>query len=128
MTVIQKKIRLVGYKNEAEVDAIFDSGSTYSCIQPNLANRLDTVLPLPKEKDFSTAEKERKITARERVILDFELNGYRFSDEFMVIPKLSEQVIIGAATLQKWRMKLNFETDEVTIDPRVTKLWLLLME
>ena len=125
MTVIQKKIRLVGYKGEEDVDAIFDSGSTYSCIQPNLANRLDTVLPLPKEKDFGTVEKERKITAKERVILDFELDGYRFSDEFMVISELSEQVIIGAKTLQAWRMKLNFETDEVIIDPRVTKLRLL---
>jgi len=38
---------------------------------------------------------------------------------------LSNGVIIGAATLQKWRLKLDFERDEVIIDPRVTKLWLL---
>jgi len=34
-------------------------------------------------------------------------------------------VIIGVATLQKWRLKLDFERDEIIIDPRVTKLWLL---
>jgi len=43
----------------------------------------------------------------------------------MVIPGLSDPVIIGAATLQKWRMKLDFENDEIIIDPRVTKLRLL---
>jgi hypothetical protein len=59
------------------------------------------------------------------VRLNFYIEGYRFSDEFMVIPGLSEPVIIGAATLQKWRMKLDFETDRVIIDPRVTKLRLL---
>ena len=43
----------------------------------------------------------------------------------MLIPDLSEAVIIGAATLQKWRMKLDFDADEVIIDPRVTKLRLM---
>jgi hypothetical protein len=31
----------------------------------------------------------------------------------------------AAATLEKWRMKLDFEHDEVIIDPRVTHLRLL---
>ena len=43
----------------------------------------------------------------------------------MVMEKLSNGVIIGAATLQKWRLKLDFERDEIIIDPKVTKLWLL---
>jgi len=75
--------------------------------------------------EFSIAEEKRKLTAIQRVSLDFYIDGYKFSDEFMLIPELSEPVIIGAATLQKWRIKLNFETDEVIIDPRVTKLRLL---
>ena len=43
----------------------------------------------------------------------------------MVIPDLSSQLIIGAATTQKWRFKLDFEADEVIIDPQVTRLRLL---
>ena len=125
MAVIQKEIKLVGSKGEKKVEAIFDSGATYSCIDPELARRLEVVSPLPEPMDFGTAEKKRKVTANERVILNFYIDGYRFSDEFMLIPHLSEEVIIGASTLQKWRMKLNFETDEVIIDPRVTKLRLL---
>jgi hypothetical protein len=35
------------------------------------------------------------------------------------------QLIIGAATMQKWRFKLDFEADEVIIGLRVTGLWLL---
>jgi hypothetical protein len=65
------------------------------------------------------------LTKKERVTLDFYLNGYRFSDEFVIIPELSEKVIIGAKTLQAWRLKLDFENDEVIIDPKVTKLRLL---
>ena len=37
VAIIQKPIRLVGSKGSQEELAIFDSGSTYSCIQPELA-------------------------------------------------------------------------------------------
>ncbi|MBI4641456.1 MAG: hypothetical protein HY731_12225 [Candidatus Tectomicrobia bacterium] len=53
------------------------------------------------------------------------MEGYRFSDEFIIIDGLSDPVIIGAATMQKWRLKLNFEHEDVIIDPRVTHLRLL---
>jgi hypothetical protein len=125
MAIIQKLIRLVGSKGSQEKVAIFDSGSTYSCIQPELAEKLEIIVPLPESMDFGTAEKGRRLQAEEAVRLNFYLDGYRFSDEFMLIPGLSEAVIIGAKTLQGWRMKLDFEADEVIIDPRVTHLRLL---
>ena len=125
MAVIEKKIKLMGSKGEAEIIAIFDSRVTYSCIQPELASKIEIILPLPQPKFFKTAESGRKITAKEAVVLDFILNGYTFSDEFMIIPHLSNPVIIGATTLQKWRVKLDFENKDVIIDPKVTKLRLL---
>lgn len=42
-----------------------------------------------------------------------------------MVPNLSEEAIIGAATLQKWRIKLNFEDDIVEVDPEVAKLQLI---
>ena len=154
MSVIQKEIKLAGSKGERKVLAIFDSGSTYSCITPELARELETVLPLPEPMEFGTADPplslrgaqrrsnlsngrqapalrsvgvypRQSLRAKEAIRLNFHLDGYRFSDEFMLIPGLSEPVLIGAATMQKWRLKLNFETDEVIIDPKVTKLRLL---
>ena len=125
MAVIIKEIRLRGSKGELKREAIFDSGSTYSCIHPELAKKLEIVTPLPEPMEFSTAEEGRKVTARGAVRLNFYIGKYRFSDEFMVIEKLSNGVIIGAATLQKWRLKLDFERDEIIIGPKVTRLWLL---
>jgi hypothetical protein len=125
MSVIIKEIRLRGSRGEATKEAIFDSGSTYSCIHPDLAKTLEIVTPLPEPMEFSTAEEGREVTAEGAVRLNFYIDDYRFSDEFMVIERLSNGVIIGAATLQKWRLRLDFENDEVIIDPRVTKLWLL---
>jgi len=125
MAVIQKLIRLAGSKGSREEVVTFDSGSTYSCIRPELAEKLATIEPLPEPMDFGTAKEGETLTATERVSLNFYLDGYRFSDEFMLIPGLSEPAIIGAATLQKWRLKLDFEAGKVIIDPRVTHLRLL---
>ena len=125
MAVIIKNVKFKGSKGEAEKEAIFDSGATYSCIHPKLAKDLGIVEALPEPMDFGTAKEGEKVTAEGRVTLNFYINGYRFSDEFMVIERLSNGVLIGAATLQKWRLKLDFEHDEIIIDPGVTKLWLL---
>ncbi|HAV43392.1 TPA: hypothetical protein DCX15_05190, partial [bacterium] len=92
MAVIEKSIRLMGSKGEKEVIVLFDSGATYSCIKPELAHRLEIVIPLPEPMEFGTAKEEEKVTARERVSLNFYIDGYRFSDEFMLIPSLSEEV------------------------------------
>jgi hypothetical protein len=75
--------------------------------------------------EFNSAEEGRKMTAKGAVRVNFYVGEYRFSDEFMVIEGLSNGVIIGAKTLQAWRFKLDFEKDEIIIDPKVTKLWLL---
>ena len=125
MAVIQKTIQLEGTKGSQEAMALFDSGATYSCIRPELAAALEIVLRLPRPMDFSTAKDGEVVTARERVSLNFYLDGYRFSDEFMVIEGLADAVIIGAKTLQSWRMRLDFEHDRVLYDPRVTKLRIL---
>jgi len=125
MAVIEKMIRLVGSKGEHELVGLFGSGATYSCLERDLARELEILTPLPSPLSLGTAEDGRTVEVKERVTLDFHLDGYRFSDEFMVIPNLSSRLIIGASTMQKWRFKLDFEADEVIIDPRVTKLWLL---
>ncbi|MCS7191742.1 MAG: hypothetical protein NZ937_02005 [Armatimonadetes bacterium] len=53
------------------------------------------------------------------------LNGYRLSDEFMVVEQLSRPALIGATTVQKWRMRLDMANEEVIVDPTATELWLL---
>ncbi len=125
MAIIEKEIKLVGSKGEHVLVGLFDSGATYSCLDRDLAKGLGVLEPLPSPLSLETAEAGRTVQVKEAVRLDFHLDGYRFSDEFMVIPGLSGRLIVGAATMQKWRFKLDFEADEVIIDPRVTRLRLL---
>ncbi|MBI4669566.1 MAG: retroviral-like aspartic protease [Elusimicrobia bacterium] len=125
MAIIQKEIELAGSKSKRKEVALFDSGATYSCIEKGVAEELGGIVSMLEPLKLGTAKEGEAVEAKGRIPLDFYFNGYRFSDEFMVIPGLSEKVIIGAKTLQSWRFKLDFENDEVIIDPRVTKIRLL---
>lgn len=120
--IIEKNLLFEGSLNEKELLALFDSGASYSCIRPELAAKLGNVESIRHPFEVETAKKGESIKVKEAVRLDFYMDDYRFSDEFMLIPDLSEDVIIGASTMQKWRFKLDFEHDKVIIDPRVTRL------
>ena len=114
-----------GDKGRAEVNTRFNSGSTYSCLSPEIANQLGTSLRLPEPLKLDTAYKGRFIRIEESIRLDFYLHNLRLTDEFMIVPGLSEEAIIGATTMQKWRIKLDFEHDEIVTDPRANRLILM---
>jgi hypothetical protein len=74
---------------------------------------------------LGTASEGHYIEVSERVSLDFYIDDILLSDEFLVIPGLSEEAIIGSATMQKWRIKLDFEHDIAIVDPKVVRMQLV---
>ena len=123
--VLVRPLDFRGDKGKAELKALFDSGSTYSCLSPEIADQLSTLLRLPDPIEVETADKGHFIRIKDRVSLDFYLNDLRLTDEFMVVPGLAEEAIIGATTMQKWRIKLDFEHDEIITDPRANRMILI---
>ncbi len=122
MGIVTKRIRLVGSRGEYETEGLFDSGASYSFVRKDIAERLATLEPLPQPMSFEMAQQGATMAVRERVVLDFWIDGYRFSDEFLVVDNLADELIIGAATMQKWRLKLDMEREDIIIDPSVTRL------
>jgi hypothetical protein len=125
MGLLTRRLELRGNKGRGEMAGLFDTGATYSFIRRDVAERLATALPLDEPLNFETAQEGDQLTATHVVRLAFLLNGFRFSDEFIVLDELSEPVIIGAKTMQAWRMKLDMEHEEVIVDPSVTRLILI---
>jgi len=120
--ILTKTMHFEGSKGTAELTALFDSGATYSCIRPDLVPGLEEARPLPKPLNVETASEGNFIRIDSRATLDFYLNDLRLTDEFMVVPDLSEEVIIGATTMQKWKIKLDFEHEQIITDPRAARL------
>lgn len=124
MGVIINRIKLVGSKGEKKVDALYDTGASLSFISKTMASKLANIEKLPSPLSFETAIEGETVTVTERVTLDFYIEGIRLSDEFFISDTLTEDVIIGAKTMQAWRLKLDFEQDRVIVDQMVTRLML----
>jgi len=125
MSILKLPILYVGSENEKILYTLFDSGANLSCINPDFIAGIATPIPLGRVRRLATASEGHYMEIREVIRLDFYINNVLLSDEFLLVPNLSEEAIIGAATLQKWRIKLDFEHDQVIVDPKVAKLQLI---
>ena len=121
MSIIKLPIRYEGSQGEKILYTLFDSGATFSCINADDIKGIEKLVRLKKPKIVATASEGHFMEIKHAVRLDFYLNDIELSDEFMVVPNLSEEAILGVTTLQKWRIKLDFEHDSVIIDPKIAK-------
>ena len=124
MLVIKIPIHYIGTKGETRLLTLFDSGANLSCINPVFLKSIETPVKLGFKRNLYAASEGHFIEVEERVTLDFYLEDVLLSDEFLLVPSLSEEAIIGAATMQKWRIKLDFENDSVHDDPKAARLQL----
>ncbi|MBK8191731.1 MAG: retroviral-like aspartic protease [Lewinellaceae bacterium] len=125
MSVIKIPLLYAGSKGEGRLYTLFDSGANLSCINPDFVENLEIPVKLGRTRLISTAAEGHYIEITEAIRLDFYIDDVLLSDEFLVVPSLSEEAIIGAATMQKWRIKLDFEHDTVHVDPKVAKMQLI---
>jgi len=125
MSIIKIPMLFVGSKGEKTLYALFDSGANLSCINPDYVDGIEEKVSLGRVRQIATAAEGHYIEVKYAVRLDFYMNDVLLSDEFLVVPGLSEEAIIGAATMQKWRIKLDFEHDKATVDPKVAKMQLI---
>jgi predicted aspartyl protease len=121
MSIIRLPLHFEGSQGEKTLYCLFDTGATFSCISDDAIQNLEQLIKLRKPLEIGTAAAGHYLKITHSTRLDFYYNDIRLSDEFMVIPGLSEDVILGVNTFQKWRIKLDFEHDTVIIDPKVTK-------
>ncbi|MBM3237900.1 hypothetical protein FJZ31_16550 [Candidatus Poribacteria bacterium] len=61
MSIIEKAIELVDSKGRERVTGLFDTGSTSSCIDKGIAQKLELLIPLPQPLEFETAKKDDKM-------------------------------------------------------------------
>ena len=123
--IIRIPMRFEGSKGEKTLHALFNSGASHSCISKRSLKDLEEPVELRSPLILATAIVATFMEITHSTTLDFYHEEARLADEFLVVPGLSEEVIIGAATMQKWRLKLDFEHDKVIVDPAVAKLILI---
>jgi len=124
MGLIVKKLRVAGDKGEARLEILFDTGASASFIRSDVVGKIATRLKLPTPETYTLGDGVGKLRVTDTAVLYVYLEGVRISDNFIVSPRLTEPVIIGAGTLQKWRVKLDLEDEKVIIDKKMARLLL----
>ena len=122
MGAIRIPLLFEGSSGGKNASALFDDSITFSCLHPDIAASIGNPEKLWRPMEVATAAEGRYVKISEALRADFYYVYIRLSDEFMVVPGLSEEAIIGVNTFQKWRIKLDFEHDTVIIDHKVAKL------
>jgi len=120
--VIQQKLTYEGDKGNAELETVFDSGAAISIVKADKVKHLGTFVKTPHPLIVKLGDGTSVLTFNETVHLEFNLNGLRLWDDFFVSNDLSDEVIFGAPTLQKWHIKLDFEHGNVVTDPKVARM------
>lgn len=124
MGLIIKTLQVFGDKGKMRVRVLFDTGVSSSFVRRDIAQSLATILRLPSPQICTVGDGVGLLRATETAVLYVAIKGIRISDNFIVVPRLSDEVIIGANTLQKWRVKLDLENEDVLIDRRMGRLLL----
>jgi Aspartyl protease len=124
--ILERKLPFEGTDDVKELNALFDSGASYSCVNiRHVENDFATFIKLRRPYQVETAQEKTYMEITHLVHLDFELDNIRMSDDFLVVRNVSEDVIIGAYTMQKWKIKLDFENDVIITNPKVARLRLM---
>ena len=124
MSLLELPCVLVGNRGRTSTVCLFDSGASYSVIRKETAEQIAHLEALPEPLVFETADTCDFITANYVVVLEFFLEDAprRFTDEFMVLDTISEDLIIGATTMQKWGITLDFVNEKVIHDRKMHRL------
>ena len=125
MGLIYKEVAFKGDKGDRKFHALWDNGSSESFIRRDLAEGVETILRLDAPREFEMGKGNLSVSESTGV-LSVEVEGFNLFWHFLVVPNLSEELIIGADFLQRWKIKLDPETERIIIDPKALKLKLVL--
>lgn len=122
MGLIIKEIEIQGDKGKVPVKALFDTGSSNSLIKREIADKIATILKLPTPKEFLLGDGEGRIKAEESIVIDIFIKDVVVFYYAIVVDKLAEEFIIGADMMQRWKIKLDLEKEDVIIDEKALVL------
>lgn len=123
MGLVYKQVKLTGPKASKEFTALMDTGASESFIRREEAQVIATPYKMPEPMTLELGKGELK--ADEAIFTYLDLDGVRLHWTFIVVPDLTEQVIIGADFFQRWKIKLDPETERIIFDPKALKLKLV---
>lgn len=125
MGLITKPVEVVGDKGRVIAQALFDTGASASFIRRKIAEEVSTIGKWPSPRTCILGDGKTPLRAQDVVTVDITIKGVTIFHPLIVVDEMGEEMIVGADMLQRWKMRLDPEREEVFIDPKVTELKLV---
>ena len=123
-----RQLKIEGDKGRLRAEVLFDSEASVSLIKKSIAKNIATILKLRLPRKFTLGKAGEYLEVNEVTRVEITFDGHTISDEYFVAPDLSQEVILGANTFQKWRIKLDFENDRILVGSDLSRLKLIAIE
>lgn len=107
------------YINQCPVTALIDTGAEFSLLDQKVVienqQKFKNLLPI-KSVNLLTINKKRITQSKKRCIGDVEINQIHGKMEFLIVPNLVVDCILGMDNLTRWNININ--TEDKTINCR----------
>lgn len=111
-TLLVSTAQIKGDKATAQVKVLFDTGASFSFVRREVAEISGTITKLPTPLRFILGD-GRAIEITDTVVLALTLGNQPVIDNFLVLDTGVEDVVLGAATMRKFGLKIDLEHSAV---------------
>lgn len=125
MGSIIKEIEIQGDKNKTSVKAVFDTGASNCLIRKEVANKIATITKTTTPIEFRLADGEGKMKAEGFIGINFIIDEATMFYHAIVVDKLAKDLIVGVDLMQRYKLKLDLEKEDVIIDKEALIYWLI---
>ena len=122
MGLIIKPTSITGDKGNTTVQALFDTGAYSSFLRRDIAQRVGTIVATPTAIKFTMADGRGTLEVGDVITLDIVIGDVTVFFTVYVVDELAEEMIIGADMLQRWKIRLDPEQEQISVDPQALRL------
>lgn len=123
MGLMYKPMTLRGNVGTRTLKALMDTGASRCYFRSDEARLIATPSATPSSLTLRLGKGTTE--AKEMLVSLIELNGHLLPWSFIMVPELTEELILGADFFQVLKIKLDPETEEIIVDPAALKTQLV---
>ncbi|MDZ7288644.1 MAG: retroviral-like aspartic protease family protein [candidate division KSB1 bacterium] len=120
MGLIYKPVTLIGTKGTKTFRTLMDTGASRCYIRKKEAGFIAPPYKIATPMELRLGKGKTQVD--ELLVSFIELNGLRMHWAFIIVPKLTEELIIGADFFQRWKIKLDPGAEDIIIDLSALKI------
>ena len=122
MGIIVKEYTVAGNLRSDTVRVLYDTGAGASFVRRDIAQPLGDFAATASPLRFMLADAQEGFYVDQTVSLIVDGDGTEVMYNFYVADDLAEELIIGADMMQKWKISLDLDNEDIAVDPRALYL------